>query len=557
MGLFKNLLIKLRSGLSSPDKWFSDMMNGGGSQSHAGVLVNEETAMNLSAVFCAVNIISGTVMQLPLLLYKNDAQGNKKRDKNNPYYKIIHKMANPRMTIPRFKQTMTAHVVSWGNAYAFIDWGGDGKIKGLYPLSPDRVTLKVFENENETGYKIFYEYRLKNGRTVTYDESEIFHMAGLGYDGIQGYSVITLARESIGLGLSTEEFGARYFGEGSHPGLVITHPQKLDSQVAKNMREMINEKYSGLGKAHKIMLLQDGMKPEPIDFSPEDSQFLETRKFQTVEIARWFNLPPHMLKDLDRATFSNIEHQSMEFINYNMGVWLILWESELNKLFFGDSDEYFVEFLRDSFLRGDTLNRYDAFGKAILSGFMTPNEARERENWPKLDGGDKLYMPLNMIPMELSGQDVQNNEPQPSAEQQKSLFKTRLNDRFMGLYKDAAGRFVRKEVNDIRNQIKKGITAEWLTEYYKNAQDKCEKSFLPVIEAHSKEITEFNRNAGDFDAIQYSNGVSARICQNSLETLKNPNSNIEATLHYWENTKSSKIAEEEINILWNRLEANK
>ena len=287
------------------------------------------------------------------------------------------------------------HVLMWGNAYAEIEFNNAGRPIALWPLRPDRVTPR-----RTPGGELYYEVRSSSGGVVNLLPDRILHFKGLGEDGLVGYSVIHMARESIGLGLATERFGAKFFGSGAQPGAVLQHPQKLSDAAYDRLKADREARHAGLDHAHELMILEEGMTWEKIGIPPEDAQFLETRKFQVTDIARWFNVPPHKLKDLERATFSNIEEQNIEFVQDSLLPWLITIEQECDYKLFSPSEreELFVEHVVSGLLRGDTQRRFAAYAVGRQWGWLSANDVREMENMNPLpdEQGDVYMVPVNM-----------------------------------------------------------------------------------------------------------------------------------------------------------------
>jgi HK97 family phage portal protein len=321
-----------------------------GYTTYSGVDINETIALNLSAVFNAVWIISNTVASLPLILYRRVDESNKKRNQRHNLYDLLHNQPNPEMTSYVWREISQTHLLLWGNSYSQIIRGGDNRVLALWPLNPDKMRV-----ERENG-RLIYKFKAGENKEIIYPPESILHIPGLGFDGRVGKSVVSLARQSIGLGLATEEYGSRFFGNGANSNIVLKHPGRFDekSGAADRMRKQWSEKYSGLANAHKPFILEEGMDIERLSIPPEDAQFLQTRKFQIDEIARWFNLPPHKLKDLERATFSNIEEMAIEFVQDSIRPWLIRWEQHLNWKLLNESERrrLFFEFLLDALLRG-------------------------------------------------------------------------------------------------------------------------------------------------------------------------------------------------------------
>jgi len=379
------------SNLKNPKQWFLDAL--GMRKSLTGVNVTETTAMNYSAIYACVRIISETIASLPLNVYKRLDKGKEKAT-GHPLYKPLHLKPNVDMTSFSWRELMGVHLNTWGNSYNIKLKNSTGSVIGFYPLIPDKMDVEVKNNE------IIYRYTFPDNIQRTIPRRDMLHIPGLSFNGIIGKSPITMAREAIGLGLALEEFGARFFSNSTNIGAVAQHPGKLTEQGSKNLRDSINEVYQGLGNAHKLMLLEEGMKIEKITIPPNDAQFIESRRFQLEEIARIFRVPKHLLQDLINATFSNIEHQSIDFVVHTIRPWLIRIEQGFNSdpdLF---DDEYFCEFVVDGLLRGDVQARFEAYAKAFNTGVYSPNDILEMENKNPYPGGDKHFVQLNMQTVE-------------------------------------------------------------------------------------------------------------------------------------------------------------
>jgi HK97 family phage portal protein len=362
----------------------------------AGVAVNEHTALNCSAVWSAVSIIAGDVASLPLILYKREGEG-KKRFTGHPLYRILHDEPNPEMSAIVFRETLQAHLLTWGNAYAEIERSQDGRVKYLWPLTPDRVA--PFRDERTLRLK--YRVASTTGPDIIFSSDDILHVPGLGYDGMAGYSVIAKARESIGLGMATERFGGTFFGNGSTFGGALVHPKGLSDKARKNLTDSLEARHQGVDRAHRFLVLEEGMTYERFGIPPNDAQFLETRKFQITEIARWFQIPPHKLGDLERATFSNIEHQSLDYYKSCLRKWLVRWEQEINRKLISPSERniQFAEHNLEGLLRGDQKSRFDAYAVGRQWGWLTANNILRLENMDPLGPeGDMTLVPHNMMP---------------------------------------------------------------------------------------------------------------------------------------------------------------
>ena len=310
----------------------------------------------------------------------------------------MHTNWNPYMTAMAGRETMTAHVLAWGNGYAEKVYNGYGDIIEIWPIAPDRVTAVDIRDGN-----LVYDIRVGN-ETKTLPRERILHVPGLGFDGLVGYSVIAMARKSIGLGMALETFGSLYFGQGTHPGVVVSHPNQLSGDAHKNLKKSLTETYSGLGKSHRLMLLEDGMKLEKIGIPPNDSQFLESRQFQIPEVARWFNIPPHKLKDLTKSSFNNIEAEQMSFVMDSILPWLVRLEQNYAMQLLSPVEQkqnIYFKHIVEGLLRANSKDRAEYYKLMIGSGIMTPNEVREKEDFnPSEDPlADELFMPTGLIPL--------------------------------------------------------------------------------------------------------------------------------------------------------------
>lgn len=379
--------------------------------SASGIDVDESTAMNYSAVFQAVNIISQSIATLPIEMYRRGQVGEV--EKNHPLSHLLRVCPNYEMTSVVFHETLQAHLLTWGNAYARIerekDNNPDSPIVAIWPMMPNQVEP---DRRNDNG-ELFY--RFKAMYPGEHDEDiptwKMIHVPGLGFDGIRGYSVIQMAREGIGLGLATERCGAAFFGRGARPGGVLEHPGELTPEAQKNIRESWELLHRGPDNAHRIAILEEGMQWKPTAIPNDDAQFLQTRQFQIVEVARWFNIPPHLLRDLSQATFSNIEHQGIDFLTYTLRPWLVKWVQEYARKLLRrkEQDQYYFGHVVSALLQTDTTARYAAYQSGRNTGFLKLNDILRAENRPLLpdDIGETVIQPVNM--------QVAGREPPPPA----------------------------------------------------------------------------------------------------------------------------------------------
>jgi HK97 family phage portal protein len=358
--------------------------------SSAGKVVNERTALSTSAVYACVRILSEAVAGLPLHVYEYTNDNGKERIPKHPLYHLLHDEPNPEMTSFVFRETMMSHLLLYGNAYAQIVRDGRGYPVALYPLPPSKVTV----DRAEGGELVYTYYSDDTGKQTKLRRPNILHIPGLGYDGIVGYSPIALAKQAIGTAIAVEEYGARFFSNGASPGGVLEFPGTVKD--IQRVKESWNAGYQGSDNAHKVALLEEGAKWSAISIPPEQAQFLETRKFTITEIARIYRVPPHMLADLERATFSNVEHLSLEFVKFSVSPWVQRWEQSLFQALVLPSEKKLltIRFNLDGLLRGDYASRMSGYATARQNGWLSANDIRDLEEMnriPAEEGGD-LYL---------------------------------------------------------------------------------------------------------------------------------------------------------------------
>ena len=380
----------------------------------SGKYVTERSAMQMTAVYCCVRILSEAVASLPLQFYRYTDDGGKEKAVEHPLYFLLHDEPNPEMTSFIFRETLMTHLLLWGNAYSQIIRNGKGEVVALYPLMPDR--MKVDRDEHG---RLYYEYTVydsddvdgrkgtnKVGRTVRLQPHDVLHIPGLGFDGLVGYSPIAMAKNAIGLAIATEEYGSKFFANGAAPSGVLEHPGTIKDP--SKVRESWQATFGGSGNANKIAVLEEGMKYTPISISPEQAQFLETRKFQIDEIARIFRVPPHMIGDLEKSSFNNSEQQSLEFVEYTLDPWVSRWEQAMVRALLtpDEKKKYFFKFNVDGLLRGDYQSRMNGYATARQNGWMSANDIRELENLDRIpaeQGGDLYLINGNMTKLEDAG----------------------------------------------------------------------------------------------------------------------------------------------------------
>lgn len=376
--------------------------------STAGKNVNERSAMQMTAVYSCVRILAEAVAGLPLHLYRYKEDGGKEKALDHPLYNLLHDEPNPEMSSFVFRETLMTHLLLWGNAYAQIIRNGRGEVMALYPLMPDRMAV----DRDDKG-QLYYEYTtsaddapISKGSIVRLKPSDVLHIPGLGFDGLVGYSPIAMAKNAIGLAIATEEYGSKFFANGAQPSGVLEHPGTIKDP--QRVRDSWMSQFGGSANSNKIAVLEEGLKYTPISISPEQAQFLETRKFQINEIARIFRVPPHMVGDLEKSSFSNIEQQSLEFVKYTLEPWLVRWEQSIQRTLFSADEKkrYFVRFNVEGLLRGDYASRMNGYAVGRQNGWMSANDIRELENLDRIpaeEGGDLYLINGNMTKLKDAG----------------------------------------------------------------------------------------------------------------------------------------------------------
>jgi len=575
-------LLERRYSLADMDKAMDLVL--AGRNTAMGVAITEKTALESVAVFACVRILSETLASIPLPLYRRLTARSKRRAYEHPLYSLLHDAPNPEMTSFNFREALMAHLVLWGNAYAEIDWNMDkGRPRAFWPLLPNKMQVK-----RENG-GIYYHYRLPDGQEVVLPAIKVFHVPGLGFDGRIGYSPIHMAREAIGLSLATEEFGARFFGNGAKPGGVLEHPGKLGTNAQENLRKSWNEMHQGLSNQHRIAILEEGMKYHQVGIPPEDAQFLETRKFQRSEIASFFHIPPHMIGDLEHATFSNIEHQGIEFVVYTMRPWFVRWEQVISKklLHQDERKDYFAEFLVEGLLRGDVESRYKAYSIGRQWGWLSANDIRELENMDPLpeNQGNIYYVPMNMLPagtmpeaksiMPIADYQAERAYPQTAIQRHNTA------QSYRRVFEDAVQRVVKRETDNILRAARKYLGERssadfdtWLEDFYRDFPEFISKQVEPAIYALAEAIQALAADEVNAEAVmtpelesflkQYASVFNGRYTKSSkgqlqalikeaTEKKEEPIEAVMVRMSEWEETRAGKTAMNEVTQLSNAV----
>lgn len=382
-----------------------------GGESIAGTSVNERTALNIAAVMTCVSLIGRTVASLPIRAYERLDGRSKQPAENHPLSGLLRK-PNSWQTRLEFILMMQTHLLLRGNAYAWINRSpltldGSEQIQELVPLHPDRVDVTQLED-----WSLAYTLTRRTGQKMPLPSTEVFHLRGLSTDGIKGRSTLEDARDVIGVALATQEHAGSFWRRDATPSVVLTHPKSLSDKAQKNLEEKFEQTYGGGKDKRRVAVLEEGMELTPLSVSPNDAQFLETRKFQRSEIAGWFHVPPHMIGDTEKSTSwgTGIEQQQIAYLTFTIRPWLVAWEQRLNLDLITNRARFFLEFNVDGLLRGDITSRYNAYWRGIQGGWLSPNDVRALENMNPIEGGDVYLAPTNLAPLTSFGDLI---APQP------------------------------------------------------------------------------------------------------------------------------------------------
>ena len=364
----------------------------GGVETKSGPKVSEDSALTLGSVYACVRVLSDSIAQLPFVLYERTGERSKRKATSHPLFTLLHDGPNPEITSFELREFMMANLLLRGNALAQVERDRSGRVVSLWPLRWDQVEVRRVEGE------LVFIWTAPGLAPVLIRRQDAWHVRGLSLDGITGMSPIAFHREVIGMGLAMQEFGARLFSNGATVRGVLEHPKSLTQEAASRLRTQWDEMHGGLSAAHKTAVLEEGMKYQKISIDPNDAQYLESRKFNRAEIASIFRVPPHKIADLDRATFSNIEHQGIEFVTDTVLPWARRFEQSAwrDLLLERERGSLYTKLVVDAFLRGDTQARYAAYQSGIAAGWLVRNEAREKEDLDPIDGLDEPLTPLNM-----------------------------------------------------------------------------------------------------------------------------------------------------------------
>jgi len=599
MSVIRQLANVKSSSLSKPKSWLKKIYNG--IRTKAGANVTEQNSLKLSPVWSCVKILSEDIASLPLKTYRELNDGGKEPAKDHYLYETLHTKANTEMTAFTLRETLMGHILTWGNAYAEIEKDNGGRVKNLWPLLPHRTHPKRLENGN-----LIYRTKIPGYGIKELTADKVLHVHGLGYDGLVGYSPITMHRQSIGLTKAAEEYGQRFFGNDSRPGGVLKTDETLSDDARRNLKKSWENAHQSLEDKHRIAVLEHGLEWQQIGLPPEDSQFINTRKFQNHEIARIYRVPPHMIAEMENATFSNIEEQSLAYVQKTLRPWLVRWEQEINTTLFGKTNrKYFAEHLVDGLLRGDIDSRYSAYATGRQWGWLSANDVREKENMNPIENGDIYLVPQNMTPADMVEEMAERDIRQPEEvrdiwEKKKEIIEQRQRrraterlkeeEKFKPLIRESIQEVVERETSNImrnanrifekeeeENSEKRDSVEKWetfLDDYYRDFQDYIERKVRPVFSSEAKAIAAIAAEEIDYNDMSdeeiedfvddYTEAYASRhtdsskgqligVIRDAREDEENELEYIEQRMDEWEERRAEKQSSDEAVQLGNAV----
>ena len=458
------------SSTTNPREWFVEWIRGG-TESESGYTVTPATALTYAYVWQAVLIISGDVAGLPLNVFRRMDDDTREADREHPAYWLLNEDATPWMSGRTMRETLTSHALLWGNGYAVIGRQAGRPVR-LTPLSPAVTECKT------RGMEVYYETRLDTGETREYQPQDVLHVKGLGYDGLCGYSVVTMARNSLGLGLSLQRHGNTHFKNGAYPGVVLKTTRMLDKPDADRILANWEHRHGGSDNTKKTALLMGGLDLTTLPVSNEDAQWLESRRFQAKEVAAWFNLPPHKLGDESRTSYNSLETEERSYITTTLKHWIDRWEDECNRKLISPVERvnrtFYIEHNLAERLRPDTLQRFQGYEVGIRNRWLSPNEVRRMENLPPREGGDSYENPNTSSPRQPTN---------PPAEDDPSD-NTEAVNAHRRLVTNAVNKLVTLEVERVRRMANKADFASMLDSFYDgHYQATWIREMQPILDA--------------------------------------------------------------------------
>lgn len=473
-----------------------------GADTYTGKEVTASSALESAAVWAAVRKISQSIASLPLHLYERLEKGRDKAIKH-PLYPVMHIKPNAEMTGMQYRETMMRHLLMWGNHYSEKDINGAGRVSSLWPLDPSRI---MFTRVDGTSW---YVYKLQNGKEIVFPRRKILHITGPSGDGLIGKDVLRTCRQSIGLTLGLEEFAARFFGNSARPSAVLEHPEELSEEAQKRLRTSFEEAYQGLGNAHRVAILEEGMKFKEFGSDAEKNQVLQSRKYSVEDVCRVFDIQPNKIHSLENMTWKNVEEANIDYVVDTLTPWLVRLEQAftLQLLLEREVPQYYFKHVVAGLLRGDTEKRGEWYKNLLMYGVYSINDVRELEELNPIEDGDTHFVQLNMVPIDVAINPPEPMQQQPFKEEQPRHLemrsaraiqgRNRLVSSFYRLFRDAGQSIVRREVIAAKKAVKKHLGQrnvqgfnEWLEEFYGDLPTHIQRSFLPVLKTYRDAVEE-------------------------------------------------------------------
>lgn len=467
------------------DRWWSPW-GASGRKTDSGAKVSPESSLGLAAYYACLRNISEDIGKLPLKVYRHIGPREREEARDEKLYSLLHDAPNPEMSAISFRESVTHHAIGWGGGFAEIERDGPGEISAFWPIHPSRIKI-------ERAPDGALRYRVKTGDLGAQDAilrpEDVLHIHGLGGNGLSGYILSMLAAQTIGIGLQSDKFAARFYGEGIHPTGYLSHPQTLDKDAKDNIKLAYKTEYGGADNSHGMMVLAEGMEWKSLSIPPEEAQFLQTRQFEVVEIARWFRMPPHKLQDLIRSTFSNITEQNIEYVTDCLMPWSVRWEQELKRKCFSGQPDLFAEHNFNGLLRGDPQKRGIFYRIMWGVGSMSQDDIRAAENMNPIPGGHgaTYYVPSNVTPSEIAVTGQVNSSAGGTAAGTSN--EDNLNSAHQPVFEDALRRVLTKESKAVDRAAKKHDAegfADWAADFYVGHRDYVVKSLAPIARAFAK-----------------------------------------------------------------------
>jgi HK97 family phage portal protein len=568
MGLISSVFdrAEARSGgsatLASPAAWLLNVFGGG--TTRAGVSINEATALGISAVWAAVRCISEDVAKVPLEVLEVIGPSERRPVPGHALHYLLNIAPSEEMSAVNFRETLTAHALTVGNGYAEIERTEAGGPWALHPLAPRGVIpRRVYDLPEQPAGRIVYDvWNARTQRFSTLPAEDVLHVRGLGYDGLLGYSVIALARQSLGLTLAAELFGAAFFGNSARPSGILKTKGKLKDEARDRLRDSFASLYSRAENAAKVPVLEDDVEWIQTQITPDDAQFLMTRQFQIPEIARWFRIPPHKIADLSRATFSNIEQSSIDYVGDSLAGWFTRWEQELamKLLPYRSQGRVCLEHDEAELRRGDLKSRYDAYAQGRQWGWLSVNDVLRAEGRNTIGpAGDKYMVPVNMQEADKLGVAPAEKPaatppagavlPEPGAKDAKrSAVAQAVVATWQPLLTQAARGLLRVEADRVRRAERQGGVAKWAEGFYPDHLDHVRGAFMPAAEALAGVLDvaagvklEVPRLAGEL--------ARRHVERSRAEAAGQPADKAELLAQGWERTRADVQAAEDVKYL--------